>query len=44
VGGNLAVTAALTAPTPLPSAVLLFGPALAGLGFFGRRRASPSLR
>jgi hypothetical protein len=44
VGGNLTVTAALTAPTPLPSAVLLFGPALAGLGFFGRRRASPSLR
>jgi hypothetical protein len=40
VGGNLGVTVSLVAPTPLPSAVLLFGSALAGLGFFGRRRVS----
>jgi hypothetical protein len=40
VGGNLGVTVSLIAPTPLPSAALLFGSALAGLGFFGRRRVS----
>jgi hypothetical protein len=42
VGGNLAVAVSLAAPTPLPSAGLLFGSALAGLGFFGRRRARAS--
>jgi hypothetical protein len=40
VGGNLGVTVALIAPTPLPSAALLFSSALAGLGFFGRRRVN----
>ena len=40
VGDNLGVTVSLVAPTPLPSAVLLFGSALAGLGVFGWRRVN----
>jgi hypothetical protein len=39
-GGSLEYSATLTAqaaPVPLPTAVWLFGSALAGLGVFGRR-------